>query len=139
MIRIIKNSLLLCLLALLPCQLSAQLQRYEYWFDDDYAGKIPVQLSGSEADINTEIPTDGLACGIHTLHFRVKQEGGIYSSISSTVFFKSAGQIDRLQYWFDDDFEHAKTTTSINSGAEITFIDNWDLSDVWEPAGEYRY
>lgn len=132
MIRFFKNSLLLCLLALLPCQLSAQLQRYEYWFDDDYAGKIPVQLSGSEADINTEIPTDGLACGIHTLHFRVKQEGGIYSSISSTVFFKSAGQIDRLQYWFDDDFEHAKTTTSINSGAEITFIDNWDLSDVQE-------
>ena len=132
MIRFFKNSLLFCLLALLPCQLSAQLQRYEYWFDDDYAGKIPVQLSGSEADINTEIPTDGLACGIHTLHFRVKQEGGIYSSISSTVFFKSAGQIDRLQYWFDDDFEHAKTTTSINSGAEITFIDNWDLSDVQE-------
>lgn len=132
MIRIIKNILLLCLLTLLPCQLSAQLQRYEYWFDDDYAGKTPIQLSGSEADISTEIPTEGLACGIHTLHFRVKQEGGIYSSISSTVFFKSAGQIDRLQYWFDDDFEHAKTTTSINGGAEITFMDNWDLSDVQE-------
>ena len=132
MIRIIKNSLLLCLLTLLPCQLSAQLQRYEYWFDDDYAGKTPVQLSGSEADISTEIPTEGLACGIHTLHFRVKQEGGIYSSISSTVFFKSAGQIDRLQYWFDDDFEHAKTTTNVNSGSEITFMDNWDLSDVQE-------
>lgn len=136
MIRIIKNSLLLSLLTLLPCQLSAQLQRYEYWFDDDYAGKTSVQLSGSEADISTEIPTEGLTCGIHTLHFRVKQEGGKYSSISSTVFFKSAGQIDRLQYWFDDDFEHAKTTTSIEGGSEITFMDNWDLSDV--PEGFHR-
>lgn len=130
--RIIKNSLLLCLLTFLPSQVSAQLQRYEYWFDDDYAGKTPVQLSGSEADINTEISTDGLACGIHMLHFRVKQEGGIYSSITSTVFFKSEGKIERLQYWFDGDYEHAKTTASIDGNSEITFAGDLDLSDVQE-------
>lgn len=132
MIRIIKNSLLLCLLTFLPSQVSAQLQRYEYWFDDDYAGKTPVQLSGSEADINSEISTDGLACGIHMLHFRVKQEGGIYSSITSTVFFKSEGKIERLQYWFDGDYEHAKTTASIDGNSEITFAGDLDLSDVQE-------
>lgn len=131
MSRIIKSSLL-CLLMLLPSRLSAQLQRYEYWFDDDYAGKTPVQLSGSEAEISTEIPTDGLTYGIHTLHFRVKQEGGLYSSITSKVFFKSAGQIDQLQYWFDDDFEHAKTTAGTIGDSETTFAGNLDLSDVQE-------
>ena len=83
--------LLLLLLTLLPRSSAAQqLAGYEYWFDGDVSNRTFVGLSGTEADIDANIATDGLANGLHTLFLRFRQSGGDYgySPITTAQFFK---------------------------------------------------
>ena len=55
-----------CLLYLLPALSFAQsLTLYEYWFDDDFANRIPVSLSGANAVVKTDIDANQLDNGVN--------------------------------------------------------------------------
>lgn len=85
------------------------LTSYEYWFDDDFAGRQTVSLNSSSEAINARIETDHLEDGVHRLHFRLFQSGlkYPYSSINSTTFLKLTKEKEQiLEYWVDDDYEH---------------------------------
>ena len=109
-------SLFVCLLCLLPCLTWAQsLTGYEYWFDDDFSGKVSGSLSGTDAVFKSDISTDQLDNGVHKFSFRTKQSDGKYSAITSSLFLKRpAAQSSVMEFWFDDNFEQ-RESISISS------------------------
>lgn len=140
MSRTLKRSLLFSLLVFFPLLSSAQLVRYEYWFDSDYAGRTPVTLNGSETLVDASVPTDGLEPGIHSLHFRLKRQDGWYSPVTTSLFFKAAtSESGKIEYWFDDDFEN-RTTASLANAVENDLASmSLDLRDHDKfPMGAHR-
>ena len=77
---------------LLPCASWAQrIVQCEYWFDGNIDNKVENKMNGSETiNIVSKVPTEQLDDGIHQFNFRVMQSDGMYSSVLSRVFFKSA-------------------------------------------------
>ena len=116
MSRKITTLIWICLLCMLPCLTWAQsLTQYEYWFDDDFGGKVVGSLSGTEAVFNSNISTDQLDNGVHKFSFRAKQSDGKYSAITSSLFLKRpATQGSMMEYWFDDNFNQ-RDSISISS------------------------
>lgn len=129
MSRIIINLIRLCLLCMLPCLTWAQsLTQYEYWFDDDFNGRVSGSLSGTDDIFKSSISTDQLDNGIHKFCFRAKQSDGKYSAITSSLFLKRpSAQNSVVEYWFDDNFEQRESMniSSTEEEQELSF----DLRD----------
>ncbi|MBR3471079.1 MAG: hypothetical protein IKH22_00640 [Prevotella sp.] len=102
---------LLVLLCLLPATIGAQsLNRFEYWFDDNYAGRRTGSLSGSDLVINRAIPTTGLDYGVHRFNLRVRRSDNMYSAVTSQLFLKlDRGTSNTVEYWFDDNIDNRST------------------------------
>lgn len=109
--RIIIQGLLACLLALFPALVLAQtLTGYEYWFDDDVAGRQTGDLSGKEDIFISTIDTENLPDGVHFFNFRAKQSDGQYSAVTSSCFYKMKKEEESiLEYWIDDDRSNVRT------------------------------
>ena len=102
---------LLVLLCLLPATIGAQtLNRYEYWFDDNYAGRKAGTLSGTDKVISKAIPTAGLDYGVHRFNLRVRRSDNMYSAVTSQLFLKlDRGTSNTVEYWFDDNIDNRST------------------------------
>ncbi len=122
-------SLFACLLYLLPVLIQAQsLTRYEYWFDDNFRGKVSKSISGTDVLVKLSIDTDQLDNGIHKFSFRAKQSDDMYSAITSSLFLKRpAAQNSVMEYWFDDKFDQRESMSISNTEDEQTF--ELDLRD----------
>lgn len=98
-----------CLLCLQPALTKAQsLTQYEYWFDDDFGGRVINSMSGTDEVLKLSISTDQLDNGVHKFSFRTKQSGTDYpySAVTSSLFLKrTAAQNSVMEYWFDDNFD----------------------------------
>jgi len=94
-----------------------QLTSYEYWFDNDIGSRVSKSINGSEATINASINTQHLSDGLHTLNLRAKQSDNMYSAVTSSVFFKhNASEGNKMEYWFDDQYDN-RTTIDLPSSA----------------------
>ncbi len=116
-------SIVACLLCLLPALTLAQsLTRYEYWFDDDFAGRVSGNLSGASDAVSLSIGTDQLENGVHKFSFRARQSDGKYSAITSSLFLKRPMvQSSQMEYWFDDKFDQRDVISISNTDEEQTF------------------
>lgn len=139
--RIKIYSILLCILCLLPVLTQAQtLTQYEYWFDDDFANRQAVSLSGANATIDVDIDASSLGTGLHRFHLRFQQSDGMYSAVTSNYFFKaqmSEGGI--LEYWFDDNKDASKKITGqlASDGKDYVFNTLLDVTDI--SMGSHRF
>jgi len=93
-----------------------KINNYEYWFDNNYAGKASIDVAPiTTLDLNTTIPTTGINNGLHVLHLRFKDDSSRYSSTLSQFFQKLpvsssiTRQIVAYEYWFDNNYA-GKTT-----------------------------
>jgi hypothetical protein len=68
---------------------------------------------------NYTIETASLVDGIHIVHYQVVDNNGLAGIPFSKMFIKISGALTAksLRYWFDNDPNTVKTTTSIPSGA----------------------
>ena len=133
--------LLSCLFVLFPLAVQAQqLTGYEYWFDGDIGNSVFKSLSGYEAEINTNIPTQHLSDGLHTLSLHVKQSDGKYSAVTSSVFFKhNASEGNKMEYWFDDKYDNPTTIDLPSSATEELTEFSLNLQDNTEfPVGLHK-
>jgi hypothetical protein len=85
---------------------------YEYWFDEAYAQRFYSTFPTSEKwqEIIDSISTNALQVGKHVLHYRIKDAKGLWSSALTSNWIKK-GLLDKIEYWFDNDF--ANRTTEI--------------------------
>ena len=112
------KSVLLLLLLLLPPVLQAQsLSQFQYWFDDDFAGRQTGSISGTATTIERSIDTEHLEVGLHKFNIRFRRTDGTYTAVSTSTFQKVAsGHPNLLEYWFDGD----QSTSKIMNG-EVTY------------------
>ncbi|MCX6304449.1 MAG: T9SS type A sorting domain-containing protein [Bacteroidetes bacterium] len=94
---------------------------YEYWFNDNYAGKIAVAVSNTTLlDLTSAISSSALTPGMNTFHIRFHDVSGIYSAITSAYFVIMPEMlISGYEYWFDNDYG---SKTSVNV-ASTRFLD----------------
>ena len=109
--RIIIQGLLSCLLALFPGLMLAQtLTSYEYWFDEDFAGRQTGSLSGVLDGISADVDVKHLSAGVHTISIRAKQSDGMYSAVTSSMFINiTSGTEPKLEFWIDGDRSTVRT------------------------------
>ena len=102
----------------------SKINTYEYWFDEDINNKVSQSLASpvsflNISPLNSTISAAALSHGIHSFHFRAKNELGVWSSVMSHSFYKSStDNISEYEYWFDDDY-NTKVTTPINSPQSV--------------------
>ena len=104
---------------------------YEYWFDNNYNGKVHTDVSPvPELNLNSNVATSGLVSGIHTLNIRSWDSNGLFSSTLSSFFYKIPNQatsdrkIAKYEYWFDNDYANVVSQTANN---QQTFTLNTNL------------
>lgn len=87
-----------------------------YWFDDSDANSV---TSVTGVNGNYTIETASLVDGIHIVHYQVVDNKGLAGIPFSKMFIKISGALTAksLRYWFDNNPNTVKTTTSIPSGA----------------------
>jgi len=114
------------------------LVRYEYWFDQDYSQKITSAIAPTgQFVLNDLFDSQALQAGLHTFHIRFMDEAGLWSSVSSSFFFKSnsesglSAEIVAYEYWFDSNVQ----ATVINqlTPAEIIHVNNDISTAILEP------
>ncbi len=125
--------LIIFLLSFTFCTSVAQntINRYEYWFDNDYAGKLAVPVTPvTTLNLNQNISTAALSTGLHIFNIRFKDANGFESPVISQHFFKtsspgSLNNIIRYEYWFDNNYggKISQTVPPQNSLQLITGID----------------
>ncbi len=91
-----------------------KINSYEYWFDNNYAGKTSVPITPvSKLNLSADIPTTSLNPGLHIFNIRFNQNDSIYSTYSTTLsrFFQKlpsssalTNEIIAYEYWFDNDY-----------------------------------
>jgi len=130
--RIIIQGLLSCLLALFPGLMLAQtLTGYEYWFDDDFAGRQTGSLSGTMDGIAVDVDVKHLSAGVHTISIRAKQSDGMYSAVTSSMFINiTSGTEPKLEFWIDGDRSTVRTMEGRPSGDGYVFVNDLDLGDI---------
>lgn len=92
----------------------------EYWFDNNSINK-QTALFGDANNIDELIPTNNIAIGLHTLHYRFKLLGGMWSSIASSQFIKTSNSNTAgeklIEYWFDNNFENRQSQLIANANS----------------------
>ncbi len=96
----------------------------EYWFDNDFAVSTTVNVPGKGTlNIGENLDVSSLGSGLHTVHFRAKDERNIWSPAVSRFFTVSPGsgtptiqKIVAFEYWFNNDYSTATFKSTGMSG-----------------------
>jgi len=111
---------------------NGQLDAVRYWFDNGFATRTNFILNPSNnLSYSREIDVSALPDGLHTLHIQFREDT-IWTSVSSDIFFKitaTASGSAVMQYWFDNQFENAKTINLSNT-KNIALITNISVSGL---------
>ena len=107
---------------LLMAQLAAAqtVSRYEYWVDNDYAGRHTGHATQAEENISFQLDINGLTDGIHLLYMRAANSAGQVSGFKHWLFYKPEAlaadvNLTGYEYWIDNDYANRTRTASSNS------------------------
>lgn len=133
------------------------INRYEYWFDDNYAAKVSRDVPPQNTlQLISGINTSALKIGLHIFNIRFKDERGIWSSVLGQHFFKAnnsviPNSINGYRYWIDSDtasittVDIAVTTNpryvfeqinlaNLDTGRHLITMQFRDLQSIWSSA-----
>jgi hypothetical protein len=118
----------------LPALAANGMTDYEFWADNDFAGRKPGTLSGASGVI-ADFDVNDYPAGIHVLHVRAKDSRGNYSPVHSQVFYKlpalaTANNMTAYECWVDNGFAARKPGTLSGTSGVIA---DFDANDY--PAG----
>lgn len=109
---------------------------YEYWFDENYAGKIHQVISPTnELKLITNLNTNSIQPGMHQVHIRFKDDIHQWSSVSSQTIIKlkdsdfAERKIVAFEYWIDDDY-NSKTFQNIAPNNNLVLLDNLNTGNI---------
>ncbi|MBK7763725.1 MAG: hypothetical protein IPI46_10195 [Bacteroidetes bacterium] len=86
-----------------------QITEFQYWFDGQFQTASTSILPSADSIIhfNSMIQANGLQDGLHTLYYRFKSNGGIWTVVNKSFVTVKGNAITEFQYWFNDDFAGA--------------------------------
>ena len=88
------------------------LAKYQYWFDTNFQDSVTTILTSSNNFILLDSLMNTASVGLHTLNIRFKPDGGLWSSVVSSFFYKNAptniinNTIARCVYWYDSNWQN---------------------------------
>lgn len=91
-----------------------QITSFNLWFDNNFADKLNIDIAPRNTlTVQTNIPTHGLAVGLHSINFRFNDQYDQSSPVTTDLFVKtppvteggSAGIVG-YEYWFDNLFDN---------------------------------
>ncbi|MBZ0326586.1 MAG: choice-of-anchor D domain-containing protein, partial [Altibacter sp.] len=109
---------------------------YEYWYDNDYAGRIVGNGSGTNPlllGLNDNVGS--LGTGLHQFHIRFKDEKGVWSSVVSEFIYNDkpiglgSNKIAAYRLWFNDDFA-GRISGAFTPEETIVFSEDVDISGL---------
>ena len=71
--------------------IDASIVKYEYWFDDNYAGRVVVDTISelnSQVYLNLFADISGISDGAHRIYCRAKNSLGKWSTATNNIFYK---------------------------------------------------
>ncbi len=93
---------------MLPKNEVVKVEAGEYWIDNDYNDKT--QFAVDSSTVAFTIDASLLNEGLHTLSYRVRDNEGMYSPLSTWMFMKNAlrdtsivNKVTMVEYWIDND------------------------------------
>lgn len=121
-----KQFLLLFILAILPSTLAAnQIVKYSYWFNDNYADKVVVDVTPTDTlELDLELMISDLVPGFHFISIVFEDESGKISAPEATYFFVpyslpdyEESKVVAYEYWFNNDFANRQyiQTTEVDT------------------------
>ena len=107
--------------------------RYEYWLDNDYAGRKTINGTPSSSPISIDLNT--LSPGLHYFNFRTQGSSGQWGALSRYLFFlkEDISRFAGIEYWIDSD-KKMKGTQQVADGKVMITV---DLSDL--PEGKHDF
>ena len=118
----------ICLIAASCFAQETVIDQYQYWFDNDFDSAVTIPADQSKnSELTDNLLTEGLNDGTHTLHFRAHDTNGLWSCVKGMLFIKNMAQwanaennsVQRIQFWFDNDFDNAVTIATDNANSVI--------------------
>jgi len=120
-----------------------KLAQYEYWFDNDYAGKTAQEVSPqSDLSLVSSVATSNLPEGLHTFQIRFRESTGAWSSTTTQFFVKTQattreqGKLAQYEYWFDNDYA-GKTAQEVSPQSDLSLFSSVATSKL--PAGLHTF
>ena len=111
---------------------NGQINALRYWFDNGFGTRTNFILNPSNnLSYSRKIDVSVLPDGLHSLHIQFRDDT-IWTSVCSDIFFKVQATTTGsavMQYWFDDQFEKAKTINLSNT-KNIALITNISVSGL---------
>ena len=100
--------------------------QYQYWFDNNFSNASTTPItSNNDFYLIADLNVNSLSNGLHSLNIRFRPDGGTWSVVTSSFFYKSSGSstssITKYQYWFDN---KVQDSVSVN----VTPTSNLDLT-----------
>jgi len=122
---------------------NTKISKYEYWFDDNYAGKTAQTItSQSDVSLVTSIAPGKLPVGLHSFQMRFQSASGKWSSTTTQFFVKQPAsttedtKISNYEYWFDNNYA-GKTAQSITSQSDVSLVTSIATGKL--PAGLHSF
>jgi hypothetical protein len=98
-----------------------KITNYEYWFDSNYASKTNTHITPvKNVSIIEAIKPSAISPGLHSIHYRFKDDAGSWSSIYSDYIHKVSNRnvqenyITAYRYWFDSDVPNMQSVNLQN-------------------------
>jgi hypothetical protein len=116
---------------------SGNLQKYQYWFDNDLNQVKTIDVGDQIViKLKENLDVSTLGNGLHTLHIRFMDSNSRWSPAISKffIFNEKSGEITNnnlveLEYWFDSQIENS-IKKSYTTEKTIEFIDDLELSHL---------
>ncbi len=115
---------------------NAKLVAYDYWFDNNFAGKVTTSISSTKQfHLVNGFSTAGLSDGLHIFNVRFKDNQGAYSSVTSSFFLKNGTEVTvnavmaNYEYWFDNDYAN-RVSANLNGQQQAHLATNIDASGL---------
>lgn len=142
-----KKHFFFVLLLLYQLVYSQQITHIQYWFGDDFAGRVlqPVSSNASnQTPLNVAFPDNGTNQIDAYFHCRFVDSNDNWSAIYSHQINNNANastDLVQVEYWFDTNTNN-KTVASINSIIVSNVLDHQELDIPWEENAQkivYRF
>jgi hypothetical protein len=111
-----------------------KLTGYEYWFNNDFAGKTMVEITPAAGhSLNADFDVSAFPAGVNVFNIRYKDSRGAFSSILSKVFVKTEpapaaqNKLVAYEYWFNNDYS-IRQTAGIAPGSTHHLTTGIDVS-----------
>lgn len=110
----------------------------EYWFDDQYPATATLTASGSSTVLGgnggLSLNVANLNPGLHHIYFRAKDNVGNWSSVISRSFLKGNAPVNKVRYWFDQNYSaHLETGLGNSVIPGMTFWLGGPLTNALNP------